>query len=161
MGSAVRPAWRAAFVSSIHTLEAERLVERLGELCSAPATIVWDRGLRDRRGLLGFTRATMLRTDEIAALHVDPDQDRLGLIDTAAHEFVHSLEQRRLIPERIRANSRGGRCSQLARPVALAITAAAAYGSGRPTRTELATILWTLAGVMPSALGASARKVAS
>src|SRR5258708_11368254 len=72
-------------------LDAERLIGRLGPMVGAPAAIAWEPGLRTTRGLLGFTLPS-----EPDRLHVDPAGP--DVIETAAHEWIHSLELRGLIP---------------------------------------------------------------
>jgi hypothetical protein len=71
---------------------AEQLIARLGDLTAAPARIVRDNGLRRRRGMNGFTLST-----SPAELHVDPAAGRPGLLRTAAHEWIHSLEFRGIL----------------------------------------------------------------
>src|SRR5258705_5001478 len=92
-------------------LDAERLIARLGPMVDAPAAIAWEPGLRRREGLNGYTRV-----DEPGRLHVDPDAP--DVLETAAHEWIHSLEQRGLIPTFRAERVPGRRCTVLARRLA-------------------------------------------
>jgi hypothetical protein len=124
---------------TVAQMDAERLVARLAELFDAPAAIAWEPGLRAGRRVYGLTRR-----DEPERLVLEPTMPRIQALETAVHEFIHSLEFRGLLPERRRDNRHGGPCTELAPPMAAAIAAAALSGS--PSRSTLATIVQLVAG---------------
>jgi hypothetical protein len=117
-------------VSSDH-VAAEALVARLGALAAAPAHIVWERGLRRDHGLNGWT--SPLRPSE---LHVDPDAERELVLRTAAHEWIHSLEFRGIIPREIILVD-GTHCSVLARSQGSAIAGQAVISPAHVALPEL------------------------
>ena len=115
-----------------HTTAAEALVARLGALAGTEARIVWDPGLRRDRGLNGYTTPACP-----AELHVDPGLDRELMLETAAHEWVHSLELRGMV-QCVPVLVDGGRCSMLAWRGAAAVTNQADVG---PASESLGAVL--------------------
>lgn len=115
-----------------HTTAAEALVARLGALAGAPARIVWDPGLRRGHGLNGYTSPK-----RPAELHVDPDLGEELLLETAAHEWIHGLEMRGLVPL-VPILIDGGRCSVLAIRAGSAIASQAGVATSSDVLLEQA-----------------------